>query len=239
MPNIRLEHVAKLYKGNGRNMAAVLDVSLQIQQGEFIFFVGSRGAGKSTLLQLISGEIAPDRGAVFLDSNNLANANWLKKLKLNCIIGKVPQESGLIRTETVLKNLTGTKKIDLLKHALLDELPIQKALGLVGMSGCECRYPLEFSISECRRIELAKAILYSPSILILDEITDRMDDDTIWDIMHLLRELNQRGTTILMATHASSFVNIMRKRVITLVDGKIVGDMPRGKFGIINGDQRK
>lgn len=239
MPNIRLEHVAKLYKGNGRSMAAVLDVSLQIQQGEFVFFVGSRGAGKSTLLQLISGEIAPDRGTVFLDSTNLANSNWLQKLRLNTIIGKVPQESALIRTETVLKNLTGTKTIDLLKHKLLDELPIQKALGLVGMSGCESRYPLEFSISECRRIELAKAILYSPSILILDEITDRMDDDTIWDIMHLLRELNQRGTTILMATHASGFVNIMRKRVITLVDGKIVGDMPRGKFGILSAEQRK
>lgn len=239
MPNIRLEHAAKLYKGNGRTMAAVLDVSLQIEQGEFIFFVGSRGAGKSTLLQLIAGEIAPDRGAVFLDSTNLANVNWLQKLRLNSIIGKVPQESALIRTETVLKNLTGTKKIDFLKHKLLDELPVQKALGLVGMSGCELRYPLEFSISECRRIELAKAILYSPSILILDEITDRMDDDTIWDIIHLLRELNQRGTTILMATHASSFVNIMRKRVITLVDGKIVGDVPRGKFGIITPEQRK
>ncbi|MEA4932547.1 MAG: ATP-binding cassette domain-containing protein [Lawsonibacter sp.] len=239
MPNIRLEHVAKLYKGNGRTMAAVLDVNLQIQQGEFIFFVGSRGAGKSTLLQLISGEIVPDRGAVFLDSIYLSNASWLQKLRLNSIIGKVQQESKLIRTETVLKNLTGTKKIDLLKHKLLDELPVQKALGLVGMSGCELRYPLEFSIPECRRIELAKAILHSPSILILDEITDRMDDDTLWDIMHLLRELNQRGTTILMATHASSFVNIMQKRVITLVDGKIVGDVPRGKFGILSADQRK
>ncbi|MGE4275689.1 MAG: cell division ATP-binding protein FtsE [Lawsonibacter sp.] len=239
MPKIRLEHVAKLYKGNGRNTAAVLDVTLQIQQGEFVFFVGSRGAGKSTLLQLISGEIMPDRGTVFLDNTNLAYANWYQKLKLYYTIGKVPQESGLVRTKTVLNNLTGIKTMEKLKYKLFGEPPVQKALGLVGMSGCELRYPLEFSISECRRIELAKAILYSPSILVLDEITDRMNDDTIWDIMHLLRELNQRGTTILMATHAGSFVNIMCKRVITLVDGKIVGDVQRGKFGILNAEQRK
>ncbi|MEM5781366.1 MAG: ATP-binding cassette domain-containing protein [Lawsonibacter sp.] len=239
MPNIRLDHVAKLYKGGGRNMAAVLDVNLQIQQGEFIFFVGSRGAGKSTLLQLISGEILPDRGTVCLDRVNLASMNWYQKRRLNHVIGKVPQESGLIRTETVLRNLSGTNKLETFKHRLLDDPPVQKALGLVGMSGCEQRYPLEFSISECRRIELAKAILYSPSILILDEITDRMDDDTTWDIIHLLRELNQRGTTILMATRASHFVNIMRKRVITLADGKIVGDVQRGKFGVLSTGQRK
>lgn len=233
MPMIRLEQAAKLYKGNGRQTAAVLDVDLQVEQGEFVFFVGSRGAGKSTLLDLISGELTPDRGAVFLDQWDLAKTPRRQRARLLSGIGKVPQKSGLIRTETVFNNLSSMNRMEVLRNKLIDEPLIHKALGLVGMSGCAQRYPLEFSISECRRIELAKAILHSPEILILDEITDRMDDDAIWDILQLLGELNRHGTTILMSTHASRFVNIMRRRVVTLVDGKIAGDVRRGRFGHI------
>lgn len=233
MPIICLEEAAKLYKGNGRRMAAVLDVNLNIEQGEFVFFVGSRGAGTSTLLNLISGELEPDRGAVYLDGVNLQKVSRRHRARLLYGIGKVPQEFGLIRTETVFKNLASMSRMEAIKNKLIDEPLIEKALGLVGMPGCENRYPLEFSISECRRIELAKAILRSPRILILDDITDRMDNDTIWDILHLLMELNRHGTTILMATHAGRFVNIMRKRVVTLVDGKIAGDVRKGRFGHI------
>lgn len=234
MPRIRLEHVAKVYKGNNRKFAALLDADLEIEQGEFVFFVGSRGAGTSTLLDLICGDLVPDDGVVYLDDVDLMKLNRWQERKLPYIFGKVPQEPSLIRTETVFDNFCSNKKLAFLKNKLLDEPLIEKALGLVGMPGCEQRYPLEFSMSECRRIELAKAILYSPPILILDEITERMNDDAIWDIMLLLDELNRRGTTILMSTHAKTFVNIMRKRVVTLVDGKIVGDVERGRFGDID-----
>ncbi len=233
MPTIRLENAAKLYRNNDSHMAAVLNINLQIEQGEFIFFVGSRGAGKSTLLEMISGELPPDRGNVYLDHINLKKLNGRRRAKVLRSFGKVPQDSALIRTETVLWNLMPRESGWPLKKKLVDEPVLRKALGLVGMPGCEDRYPLEFSISECRRIELAKAILHSPPILLLDEITDRVDDDTIWDVFHLLRELNVRGTTILMATRARKFVNIMRKRVITLSDGKIIGDVRRGRYGDI------
>ena len=230
MPTIRLEDVAKLYKTKERRISAIQDVNLKIEQGEFVFFIGSRGAGKSTMLDIISGDVSPDKGAVFFDDVNISRVSRRRRREY---MGKVPQESGLVRTETILQNLSSPKGKELFRDKQLTQTLITKALGLVGMSGCEDRYPAEFSMSECRKIELAKAILRSPPILLLDEITDWMDDDTAWDMMHLLMELNRRGTTILMATTAVQIVNIMRKRVVTLVDGKIRGDVQKGRYGYI------
>ena len=233
MPTIRLENVAKLYKGNGRKMAAVLDIDLEVQQGEFIFFVGSRGAGKSTLLDLICGDLLPDRGSVWLDNINLGRSMRWKKHHVRSSFGKVSQDSMLSFTDSVMDSMRTRGGFGSLKHKLIDEPRALKALALVGMAGSEAKYPLHLTAAECRRVELARAIMHSPPILVLDEITDALDDDSIWDIMHLLSELNRRGTTILMATRASQFVNIMRRRVVTLVDGKVVGDVQRGKFGTI------
>ena len=108
---------------------------------------------------------------------------------------------------------------------------MKKVLGLVGMRGVEARYPVEMSIGECRRVELARALINSPPILVLDEITANLDDDNIWDMFQLLQEVNRMGTTVIMATHASRYVNIMRRRVVTLVDGKIFGDVEKGRYG--------
>ena len=108
-----------------------------------------------------------------------------------------------------------------------------RSLGIVGLPGVESYYPAELSIGECRRVELARALINSPSILLIDELTANLDDDNIWDLMHLLTELNNKGTTIIMATHASQFVNIMRRRVVTLVDGRLIGDVRNGKYGDI------
>ena len=106
-------------------------------------------------------------------------------------------------------------------------------LGIVGLPNVGDCFPAQLSIGEVRRVELARALLSSPPILLLDELTANLDDDTIWDIIHLLYELNNRGTTIIMATHASQYVNIMRRRVVTLVDGRLIGDVKNGKYGDI------
>lgn len=241
MPAIRLENVSKIYKGSGKagkkavqkRFETLSQVNLQINQGEFVFFVGSRGAGSSTLLNLITGDLQPDGGAVFLDGTNLAKLNRRQEKQLKYIFGRVHQESQLVRTATIFENLCPPGKFGIMSGSITDGPLISKALGLVGLPGSEDKYPAEFTASECRRIELAKAILYSPPILVLDKITDVMDDDSIWDIMHLLEEMNRRGTTVLMSTHAKQFVNIMRRRVITLVDGRIVGDVAKGRFGDI------
>lgn len=236
MPTIRLENVSKIFKGpkkSQKRYETLSHVNLEVAQGEFVFLVGSRGAGSSTLLNLISGALQPDTGTVYLDSVNLGKLSRRQEKKLPYIFGKVPQDPSLDRTATVFKNLCPPGRFGKMGGALTDGPLIAKALGLVGMAGTEDTYPAAYSTSECRKIELAKAILYSPPILIIDKMTDRMDDDSIWDVMHLLDEMNRRGTTVLMATHAKQFVNIMRKRVVTLVDGKIVGDVRKGRFGDI------
>ena len=240
MPTITLEKVTKYYKvqkkhrrGENRLEIGVEDVDLTVEQGEFVFLVGSSGAGKSTLLDLISGKLKPDKGTVSLNGKDLARLFPWSHNQTALLFGKVCQEQTLARRITVEENLRmaamiGRRRFESAKH--IDER-IRKVLGLVGMRGAEKMYPGELSIGEGRRVELARAMINSPPILVLDEITANLDDDNIWDMIILLNEVNRRGTTVIMATHASQYVNIMRRRVITLVDGHIFGDVERGRYG--------
>ena len=231
MAEIRLENVTKTYKEERRINYAVKDINLTVEQGEFVFLIGSSGAGKSTLLRLMSGELKPDQGMVFLNGANMARlvGPWRSRAARN--FGVVSQQGLLIRKRTVGDNLLLAAAAAGLRRRGADAA--RKALSIVGLPGVEDCYPAELSIGESRRVELARAILNSPSILLLDELTANLDDDLIWDLMHLLTELNSHGTTIIMATHASQYVNIMRRRVVTLVDGKIAGDVKNGKYGDI------
>ena len=228
MPTIRLEHVTKSFRNSEHKGAAVSDVELTISQGDFIFLVGSRGAGKSTLLNLISGNLYPDQGKIYLDDVPVGRMG-MQRSRLRSLV------SALVRERTVRWNLTPHSPAAWLENRLGGEgdALVKKALGLVGMSGVEERYPREFSLGDCRRIEVARAILASPALLILDGITDKLDDDTTWDLLHLLTELNTRGTTVLMVTNAARFINIMRRRVITMADGKIVGDVAKGRYDTV------
>ena len=211
---------------------AVRDISLTVEQGEFVFLIGSSGAGKTTLLQLMSGEIAPDEGTVLLNNTNIARMLGPWRVRARRTFGVVSQQGLLIRKRTVGENLMLAAGAAGMMRRKSREA-VKKALGIVGLPGVEECYPAELSIGESRRVELARAVLNSPSILLLDELTANLDDDVIWDLIHLLTELNARGTTIVMATHASQYVNIMRRRVVTLVDGKLFGDVKNGKYGDI------
>ena len=218
----------------------VEDIDLTIKQGEFVFVVGGSGAGKSTLLRLISGQTRPSRGKVYIDQKDL---NWMLKLSQNraaVLFGKIWQDPTLIRKKTVEENLALAARITLGRESdELVNLRVKKVLGLVGMKGSEKRYPVELSIGECRRIELARAMIGSPPILILDEITANLDDDSIWDTLHLLNDLNRKGTTVIMATHNSMYVNILRRRVITMSNGRITSDERKGKYGDVLERDRK
>ncbi len=234
MPKIRLENVSKYYRQDGRVHAILREVNLTIAQGEFVFLVGSSGAGKSTLMQIMSGQLKSDSGAVYLDRLNLARVPPWYWPKLRRTFGQMHQESTLMRKRTVEENLSIIMKAT--RNPLQrthQKLRVMKALGIVGMSNTLHKYPGELSVGESRRVELARAILNNPPILMLDELTANLDEDTGWDLMHLLLEINRQGTTIIMSTHSSNFVNLMRKRVVTLVDGRIAGDVLRGKYGQI------
>ena len=246
MPTIELEDVTKLYKpqrkrrGPVHDVMGVEDVNLTIRQGEFVFVVGSSGSGKSTLLQLITGQTKPNRGRVYMDDKDL---NWMMKLSRNraaVMFGKIWQDPTLIRKKTVGENLALASKITIGKESpRLVDIRIRKVLGLVGMKGVEDKYPVELSIGECRRVELARALIGSPPILVLDEITANLDDDCIWDTLHLLNDINRKGTTVIMATHDSQYVNILRRRVITMTAGRVVSDVQKGKYGDVLERERK
>lgn len=233
MPEIRLEQVSKYYKQERKQVAAVSDVDLTIRQGEFLFVTGSSGAGKSTLLRLISGETPADSGAVYLDGvRRSRHSVWLRE---RYVFGCVPQIPQLMRQRTIEENLTVVAMIRRGRREGTVKERVQKVLGMVGLPGVEGRYPVELSQGECRRVELARAMINSPAVLVLDELTANLDEDTAWDIFHLLEELNHRGTTVVMATHAKSFVNMLRKRVITLVDGRVFADVEKGRYGDVVG----
>lgn len=236
MPIIRLDQVSKYYRWEDRPRPAASEISLEIHQGEFVFVVGSSGAGKSTLLKLITGELRPDAGTVYLDGRNLRRVPPWRQTQIALTFGRVWQEPRLMRKRTIGENLTAIARLDRGRmfpptHKL--DARVSKVLGLVGMPGIEAKYPADFSLGELRRVELARALINSPPILVLDEITANLDDDNIWDMFHLLQHLNHLGTTVIMATHASQYVNIMRRRVVTLVDGRIFGDVKRGRYGDI------
>ncbi len=238
MPTIELESVTKVYKPKRRRKGlvhtdmGVEEVNLTIRQGEFVFVVGASGSGKSTLLRLITGEIRPNEGRVCVDEKELG---WMLKLSRNraaMMFGKIWQDPTLIRKKTIGDNLALAVKIAFGRESpRLVDLRIKKVLGLVGLKGVEKKYPVELSIGECRRVELARALIASPPVLVLDEITANLDDDCIWDTLHLLNDVNRRGTTVIMATHDSQYVNILRRRVITMSGGRVIGDIQKGKYG--------
>ncbi len=234
MPTIALTNVTKFYKSDGRWEAAVEGVNLTIHQGEFVFLTGSSGAGKSTLLGLMAGNISPDRGKVRLGEKDISRVPIWGRHRVARAFGQVWQEPTLIRRRTVGENLEIAALAGSASRSTprkLIQLRVRKVLGLVGLYRIESKYPAELSCGEVRRVELARALINSPPILLLDEITANLDDDNIWDMFHLLGEINRRGTTIVIATHAKQYVNLLRRRVITLVDGQIFGDVPRGRYG--------
>ena len=229
MPGIRIDHVAKVYRDSKRGVSETLEVDLTIRQGEFVFVTGGPGSGKSTLMELIAGEIEPDRGSVWLGGAELSSLSGSELAQTRRdYIGAVLQDSELRRTETVFKNLASTERLEYLKDKLFNRPKIEKALSLVGMPGSAERCPRDLTSSECRRVELAGAIWRSPPILVLDGLTERADNDTVWDMFHLLTALNKRGTTVILASSESSYGSILGKRVVTLSAGRIVGSAHRG-----------
>ncbi len=241
MPTITVDHVSKYYYSKRKRLfrkekiqeIGLEDVSFTVEQGEFVFIIGSSGSGKSTLMKLLAGQNAPDQGTVTINGKNVAKLGKGSRSRLPLLVGYVSQQHSINPRITIEENLVEAAKIG--RRKFKDDgnyrERIRKVLGLTGMSGVEKRYPVELTSGERRRIELARTLINSPPILVLDEVTANLDADSMWDMYLLLHEINQMGTTIIMSTHNSDYVNMLRRRVITLVDGHIYSDEVKGRYG--------
>lgn len=232
MPAIRLENVEKIYKQSGRKFPAVLRLDMVIKQGEFVCLAGKRGSGTTLALNIICGQVTPDKGRVYFGRYELSLLPWLARKHIERSFGVVWQTPALTADKTsVMSCFGGSGWWGELKMNLLDRPRARKALSLVGLDGCEDKRLREFTPAQLRRLEVARAILHSPPVLIIDDLSDTMDEESLWDIIQLLRELNRRGTTIIMAAHSGNIINIIRPRVITLSESRIKSDETPGKFG--------
>ena len=225
---IRFEKVSKTYAGQGH--AALDNVSVDIEKGEFVFLVGSSGSGKSTFLRLVLREYRPSDGRVYVAGKEVNRlASW-KVPRLRRQIGTVFQDFRLLPTKTVAENVAFALQVIGKSRKEIDEL-VGDTLELVGLDGKEERMPDELSGGEQQRVAIARAFVNRPMILIADEPTGNLDPTTSVGIMKLLDRINRTGTTVLMATHDAGIVDQMRKRVIELDAGRVVRDQTRGVYG--------
>lgn len=216
---IKFEHVTKTYRTN----IGLDDVSVDINKGDFVFLVGPSGAGKSTFIKLILKEIDSDKGSILVDGKDVTQLSNREIPELRRKIGTVFQDFRLLPKKTVFENVAFAMEV-LHKSKKQIRKQVPQILSLVGITDKADKYPEELSAGEQQRVAIARAIINNPMVLIADEPTGNLDPDTAAEIMDLLDQINMRGTTIVMVTHAKDIVDRMKKRVIAIEKGKIVRD---------------
>lgn len=228
---IRLEKVCKQYHNSTcSDEFGVKNITLNIDGGEFVFLLGKSGAGKSTLLKLITKDITPTSGEIWVSSLVLSQLGRQQFPYYRRMFGIITKEIGLLENKTVYENLELVMRVmDQPTKTIKESVP--KALGLVGMTKKIHAFPHELSEGERFRILMARAVVNNPLIVVADEPTANLDSETAWDIMNLFNDINKLGTTVIIASHATKLVDIMKKRVITLKDGRILSDVTKGKYG--------
>ncbi len=216
---INFDHVTKTYRTN----VGLDDVSVHINKGDFVFLVGPSGAGKSTFIKLILKEIDPDSGSITVDGKEVTKLSNREVPELRRKVGTVFQDFRLLPKKTVFENVAFAMEV-LHKSRRQIRKQVPQILSLVGISDKAHKYPEELSAGEQQRVAIARAIVNNPTVLIADEPTGNLDPVTAAEIMDLLDQINLRGTTIVMVTHAKDIVDRMKKRVIAIEKGKIVRD---------------
>ena len=208
---------------------ALKDINLVIGEGEFVFIVGSSGAGKSTLIKLILKEEEATNGEVIVNGRALSDVDFRGVPYLRRSMGIVFQDFRLLKKKTVYENVAfAMEVIGATPREIRRQVPM--ALSLVSLSKKADVYPSELSGGEQQRVALARALVNNPPILVADEPTGNLDPDTSIDIMHLLNEINHRGTTVIVATHERQIVDSMKMRVVEIDRGEIVRDQLRGLY---------
>lgn len=224
---ITFDSVTKTY--TGQSQAALSDVNVDIDKGEFVFLVGQSGPGKSTFIRLILREYRPTRGTLYVAGKNLNQLRSWKVPALRRQIGTVFQDFRLLPKKTVYENVAFAMQV-IGKPTKEIRSVVPDTLELVGLDGKQKRMPDELSGGEQQRVALARAFVNRPKILIADEPTGNLDPDTAVGIMKVLDRINRTGTTVVMATHDSTIVDQMRRRVIELEFGHVVRDENEGVY---------
>ena len=223
---IEFRNVSKVYDTGTK---AIKNANFVIDKGEFAFLVGSSGSGKSTLIKLILKEEEPTSGNIIINGKDTTFLKPNRIPYLRRSMGVVFQDFRLLSDKTVYENVAFAMNIVKAtpKH-IRRQVPM--VLSLVGLSGKAKVYPNELSGGEQQRVALARALVNNPAMIIADEPTGNLDPETAWDIMNLLNEINLRGTTVVIATHAKDIVDQMKKRVIEIEKGVIVRDDRKGGY---------
>jgi cell division transport system ATP-binding protein len=221
---IKLEHVSKSYSAG---IPALNDVNLEIEDGEFVFIVGDSGSGKSTMIKLLLKELEPSEGTIMINGKNLGKIRRRQIPKFRRNIGVVFQDFRLLKDRNVYENIAFAQKV-IGQSTRNIKKKVPSFLSMVGLAAKYRSYPKELSGGEQQRVAIARALINEPSILLADEPTGNLDNNNAWEIMKLLEEVNNRGTTVIVVTHNMEIVKVMKKRVITVQKGVIVSDSKTG-----------
>ena len=224
---IRLRDIHKEYP-NGTK--ALKGVSMQIDDGDFVFLVGPSGSGKSTIIKLITAEIAPTKGKLMVNGYNLNDISEKQIPLLRRTIGVVFQDFRLIEKKTVFENIeVAMRAVGATTSEIRRRIPY--VLGLVGLTGKSRQLPTQLSGGEQQRVAIARALANNPSVIIADEPTGNLDPARSLEIMSLLAKINDMGTTNLVVTHERELVNRFGKRVVAIESGRIISDAAGGYYG--------
>ena len=223
---ITLENVSKSY---AKGQPALNDVSLHIDKGEFVFIVGNSGSGKSTLIKLLLKELEPTSGTIIVNDQDLGKMKRRKVPKYRRGVGVVFQDFRLLKDRIVYENVAFAQRVIERPNRVIKKR-VPEILTLVGLAEKYKSFPRELSGGEQQRVALARALVNRPNILLADEPTGNLDPKNSLEIMKLLEEINERGTTVLVVTHNREIVNSFRKRVITMRKGVIVSDEEEGGY---------
>ncbi|CAN5172221.1 cell division ATP-binding protein FtsE [soil metagenome] len=223
---IYFDNVTKVYE----NETVALDnVTLGIESGEFVFLVGQSGSGKSTMIRLLLKEMEPSAGTIRVSGLKLSGISRREVPVHRRNIGCVFQDFKLLPNKTAAENVAYAMEVTRQKRRAI-RTKVPQILDLVGLSSKTNKYPGQLSGGEQQRVSIARAFVSQPPILIADEPTGNLDPDTSVGIMQLLHRINRIGTTVLVATHDREMVDVMRKRVVALENGRVVRDMVRGGY---------
>lgn len=224
---IKFENVTKNYPtGN----TALSDVSFAIEPGEFVFLVGPSGSGKTTLFRLLIRDMVPSTGSVMIGDWDLVKLSRKKIPHLRKRVGVVFQDLKLLRDRTIFENVLFPLEVaDMEDNAAKKR--VDEILAQVGIPEHRDKFPVQLSGGELQRAAIARALAFSPEILLADEPTGNLDNATSWEIVKLLQDINAAGTTIIMATHNADIVNSLMKRVLVLEKGVLTRDDKREKKG--------